>query len=171
MKIYSHVRLIAAEEKKVSELSDSSLRKIANDSKDSRSHQAKKELERRTGKSSSNNSSKNNKSDKSQEKSLDLMKSPVQKTDSALSDLARGYKKFDRWNTQRKIDKLDHEDKNDLRTDNWFFGPKESDFQGTKLERRKQLTDYINSRREAIRDEKKQLQEKLDRLNKELGDE
>lgn len=165
MKIYSHVRILAADEKKVSELSDSTLRKIANDPKDKRNHQAKKELERRTGKT------KTNKSSKKPEKSLNLMKSPVQKTDSAFDDLARGYKKFDRWNTQRKIDKLDYEDKNDLRTDNWFFGPKERDFQGTKLERRKQLTDYINSRREAIRDEKRQLQEKLDRLNKELGDE
>lgn len=76
MKIYSHLRILAADEKKVSELSDSTLRKIANDSKDKRSQQAKKELERRTGKS--------NKSSKTQEKSLNLMKSPVQKTDSAL---------------------------------------------------------------------------------------
>lgn len=166
MKIYSQLRILAADEKKVSELSDSSLRKIANDPKDKRSQQAKKELERRTGKSN-----KSSKSSKKPEKSLNLMKSPVQKTDSAFDDLSRSYKKFDRWNTQRKIDKLDHEDKHDLRTDNWFFGPKERDFQGTKLERRKQLTDYINSRREAIRDEKKQLQEKLDRLNQELGDE
>lgn len=165
MKIYSQVRILAANEKKVSELSDSSLRKIANDSKDKRSHQAKKELERRVGKS------KSNKSSKKPEKSLNLMESPVQKTDSVLDDLSRGYKKFDRWNTQRKIDKLDHEDKNDLRTDNWFFGPKESDFQGNKFERQKQLNDYINSRREVIRNEKQQLQEKLDRLNKELGDE
>lgn len=169
MKIYSHVRLTAASEKKVSDLSDSSLRKIANDAKDSRNHQAKKELERRADRSSSKNS-KSNKDSKSQEKSLDLMKSPVQKSDSALSDLATGYKKFDRWNTQRKINKLDREDKNDLRTDNWFFGPKESDFQGNKIERRKHLNDYINSRREVIRDEKRQLQEKLDRLNKELGE-
>lgn len=99
------------------------------------------------------------------------MKSPVQKSDSAFDKLSTGYKKFDRWNTQRKIDKLDHEDKNDLRTDNWFFGPKESDFQGNKFERQKQLNDYINSRREVIRNEKQQLQEKLDRLNKELGNE
>ena len=167
MKIYSHVRLLAAEEKQVSQLSDSSLRKIANDSKDKRSNQAKKELEKRSGNKSSSKSKDNKTKDT---KTLDLMKSPVQKSDSALSDLARGYKKFDRWNTQRKIDKLDREDKHDLRTDNWFFGPKESDFQGNKIERQKQLNDYINSRREVIRDEKKQLQEKLDRLNKELGE-
>lgn len=168
MKIYSQVRLLAADEKKVSDLSDSSLRKIANDPKDKRSNQAKRELEKRTGNKSS---SKPNKSNEKENKTLNLMESPVQKSDSALSDLARGYKKFDRWNTQRKIDKLDHEDKHDLRTDNWFFGPKESDFQGSKFERQKQLNDYINSRREVIRNEKQQLQEKLDRLNKELGDE
>lgn len=166
MKIYSHVRLLAAEEKKVSQLSDSTLRKIANDSKDKRSNQAKKELERRTG----NKSSSKPKDSKAKDtKTLDLMQSPVQKSDSAFDKLSTGYKKFDRWNTQRKINKLDREDKNDLRTDNWFFGPKESDFQGNKFERQKQLNDYINSRREVIRNEKQQLQEKLDRLNQELG--
>lgn len=48
MKIKANFRLYAANKKEIKDLSDSALRKIANNSKDSRSSRAKTELDRRS---------------------------------------------------------------------------------------------------------------------------
>ena len=149
--IKSNIRLVVAD-KSVSELSDSSLRKIASNPKDKRQSQAKRELEKRSS-SKPSTSSKTTKSSKP----------------SVMNPLVRTYKGLSRWNTKRKINKLNKEEKNDLNTNNWFFGPTERDFEGNKYERKRKLNDYINTRRQEINRERDALTDKLDRLNKELS--
>lgn len=146
-KIQAKTRLTAA--KSLRELSDSSIQRIANDSSDKRSAQAKQELKRRRAQSS--------KKSKSSSKEM--------------NPLMKGYKKLSRWNTKRRINTLNREEKNDLNTNNWFFGPTERDFEGkNKYERRRKLNDYINNRRQEIHQQRDALTNKLDRLNKDLGD-
>lgn len=146
-KIQAKTRLTAA--KSLRELSDSSIQRIANDSSDKRSAQAKQELKRRRAQSS--------KKSKSSSKEM--------------NPLMKGYKKLSRWNTKRRINTLNREEKNDLNTNNWFFGPTERDFEGkNKYERRRKLNDYINNRRREIHQQRDALTNKLDRLNRDLGD-
>lgn len=146
-KIQAKTRLTAV--KSLRELSDSSIQRIANDSSDKRSAQAKQELKRRRAQSS--------KKSKSSSKEM--------------NPLMKGYKKLSRWNTKRKINTLNREEKNDLNTNNWFFGPTERDFEGkNKYERRRKLNDYINNRRQEIHQQRDELTNKLNRLNTELGD-
>lgn len=145
--IQAKTRLTAA--KSLRELSDSSIQRIANDSSDKRSAQAKQELKRRRAQSF--------KKSKSSSKEM--------------NPLMKGYKKLSRWNTKRKINTLNREEKNDLNTNNWFFGPTERDFEGkNKYERRRKLNDYINNRRQEIHQQRDELTNKLNRLNTELGD-
>ena len=145
--IRAKTRLTAA--KSLRELSDSSIQRIANDSSDKRSAQAKQELKRRRAQSS--------KKSKSSSKEM--------------NPLMKGYKKLSRWNTKRRINTLNREEKNDLNTNNWFFGPTERDFEGkNKYERRRKLNDYINNRRQEIHQQRDELTNKLNRLNTELGD-
>lgn len=146
-KIQAKLRLFAAES--LRNLSDSSIRRIANDKSDKRSAQAKQELKRRRAQSS--------KKSKSSSKEM--------------NPLMKGYKKLSRWNTKRRINTLNREEKNDLNTNNWFFGPTERDFEGkNKYERRRKLNDYINNRRQEIHQQRDELTNKLNRLNRDLGD-
>lgn len=145
-KIYAQHRLILAE-KNIKDLSDSALRRIAKDTSDKRSSQAKQELKNRA----------RSKQPASQSKKRDM--NPLVKT----------YKGLSRWNTKRKINQLNREEKNDLNTHNWFFGPTERDFEGNKYERKRKLNDYINNRRQEIHTERDELTKKLNRLNDELG--
>ena len=147
-KIQAKIRLFAADS--LRDLSDSSIRRIANNKSDKRSAQAKQELRRRQKQSSGSKKSKSSKQ---------------------INPLEKGYKKLSRWNTKRQINKLNREEKNDLNTNNWFFGPTERDFEGkNKYERRRKLNDYINNRRQEIHQQRDALTNKLDRLNKDLGD-
>lgn len=147
-KIQAKTRLTAA--KSLRELSDSSIQRIANDSSDKRSAQAKQELKRRRKSSS---------------------KSSKKSSSKQMNPLTKGYKKLSRWNTKRRINTLNREEKNDLNTNNWFFGPTERDFEGkNKYERRRKLNDYINNRRQEIHQQRDELANKLNRLNTELGD-
>lgn len=148
-KIQAKLRLFAAES--LRNLSDSSIRRIANDKSDKRSAQAKQELKRRQKQQSS--------------------KKPKKSASKEMNPLEKGYKKLSRWNTKRKINTLNREEKNDLNTSNWFFGPTERDFEGkNKYERRRKLNDYINNRRQEIHQQRDALTDKLDRLNRDLGD-
>ena len=153
-KIYAKNRLLAADS--LRDLSDSSIRRIANDKTDKRSAQAKQELKRRTG--SKPRKSKNKPSSSSSKKPAKQM-NPLVKT----------YKGLSRWNTKRKINQLNREEKYDLNTNNWFFGPTEQDFEGSKYERKRKLNDYINNRRQEINKERNDLTQKLNKLNEELG--
>ena len=147
-KIQAKTRLSAADS--LRDLSDSSIRRIANNPKDKRSAQAEQELRRRQKQSSGSKKFKSSKQ---------------------MNPLEKGYKKLSRWNTKRQINKLDREEKNDLNTNNWFFGPTERDFEGkNKYERRRKLNDYINNRRQEIHQQRDALTNKLDRLNRDLGD-
>lgn len=93
MKIYSKVRLVASEKKDLSELSDSSLIRIASDENDERHKKAQLLLKKRLNTADSENTEEESEED---EKALDLMKSPkqqpVKKDSTFMEDLAELYK-------------------------------------------------------------------------------
>lgn len=181
MKVYSKVRILLAEERELTDvkyLSDSTLYKVANDPKDKRNNAAQKEIEKRTGRKPGGSRSGSSKDD-SETKSLDLMKSPTQKskkdmnmlerwsykrnTNSDIEDIDKEIRKHQKSidKNSKHIDKLDDQYDNYLNThnDHYLTGParwkfyRPWDFLWSGEPRTRQL-DYINKERQFNREDR-----------------